>query len=100
MFVQRYDNIVGTFLEPMLLECFQNVIMQRYTITFCKPHKKTFRDRRSHNLASNVVETFLEPMLLECFQNVIMQRYTITFCKSYKKLSMIDVPITLESNVL
>ena len=29
------SNVVGTFLEPMLLECFQNVIMQRYTITFC-----------------------------------------------------------------
>ena len=51
MSAQRYDNVVGTFLEPMLLECFQNVIMQHYTITFCKPHKKTFRDRRSHNLA-------------------------------------------------
>ena len=34
------SNVVGTFLEPMLLECFQNVIMQRYTITFCKPYKK------------------------------------------------------------
>ena len=32
MFAQRYDNVVGTFLEQMLLECFQNVIMQRYTI--------------------------------------------------------------------
>ena len=30
------SNVVETFLEPMLLECFQNVIMQRYTITFCK----------------------------------------------------------------
>ena len=51
-------------------------------------------------LESNVVGTFLEPMLLECFQKVIMQRYTITFCKPYKKISMIDVPIALESNVL
>ena len=40
MFAQRYDKVVGTFLEPMLLECFQNVIMQRYTITFCKPYRK------------------------------------------------------------
>ena len=51
-------------------------------------------------LESKVVGTFLEPIILECSQNVIIQRYTITFCKPYKKLSMIDVPITLESNVL
>ena len=100
MFTQRYDNVVRTFLEPMLLECFQNVIMQRYTITFCKPYKKLSMIDVPITLQSNVVGTFLEPMLLECFQNVIMQRYTITFCKPYKKLSMIDVPITLESNVL
>ena len=100
MFAQRYDNVVGTFLEPMLLERFQNVIIQRYTTTFCKPYKKLSVIDVPITLQSNVVGTFLEPMLLECFQNVIMQRYTITFCKPYKKLSMIDVPITLESNVL
>ena len=44
------SNVVGTFLEPMLLECFQNVIMQRYTITFCKPYKKTLHDKRSYNV--------------------------------------------------
>ena len=78
------SNVSGTFLEQMLLECFQNVIMQRYTITFCKPYKKLSMIDVPITLESNVVGTFLEPMLLECFHNGIMQRYIITFCKPYK----------------
>ena len=73
MFAQRYDNVFGTFLEPMLLECFQNVIMQRYTITFCKPYKKLSAIDVPITLQSNVVGTFLEPML-----------YTVLFYVSLK----------------
>ena len=73
MFAQRYDKVVGTFLEPMLLECFQNVIMQRYTITFCKPYRKRSMIDVPKTLQSNVIGTFLEPML-----------YTVLFSVSLK----------------
>ena len=60
------SNAVRTFLEPMLLECFQNifrmfsecfqnVIMQRYTITFCKPYRKLFMIDVSITLEFNVL---------------------------------------------
>ena len=56
MFAQLYDNVVGTFLEPMLLECFQNVIMQRYTITFQCIRKVTSHESQSGSRKFNLRE--------------------------------------------